>query len=97
MGAGFVASEVIEALPTRQDKGAPDSRSDQIGGDHYARHTIQPWDALKQWLTGMGPFEAYMTGNAIKYLARWHLKNGAEDLRKARHYIDALLAHMGES
>lgn len=72
----------------------PTPRSAQIGGDHYARHEIQPWDALKCWLDGMEPFAAYMTGNAIKYLARWHNKGGVEDLKKARHYIDALIAEL---
>lgn len=70
------------------------THSTQIGGTHYTRHEIQPWDALKCWLTGMEPYPAYMTGNAVKYLARWHNKGGVEDLKKARHYVDALIAHV---
>jgi hypothetical protein len=30
----------------------------------------------------------FCTGNAIKYLWRSELKNGIEDLKKARWYID---------
>jgi hypothetical protein len=32
-----------------------------------------------------------LDGNAVKYLSRWRHKNGIEDLKKARHYIDKLL------
>ena len=34
------------------------------------------------------PFAA---GNVIKYLCRYKHKNGIEDLKKARHYIDVLI------
>jgi hypothetical protein len=37
------------------------------------------------------PSEAFCTGCAIKYLWRWKKKGGAEDLSKARWYIDRLL------
>jgi hypothetical protein len=32
--------------------------------------------------------EAFCIGNAFKYLLRYKLKNGAEDLKKARYYLD---------
>lgn len=35
--------------------------------------------------------DAFCQGNAMKYLFRWQFKNGAEDLKKARWYIDKLL------
>ena len=57
----------------------------QEGGSHYKTKPIQPWDFIAQ--NGIG----YLEGNAIKYLARWRDKNGVEDLRKARHYIDKLI------
>lgn len=61
----------------------------QVGGDHYTRLAVQPWDAMQSWLTAE-EFAGYLRGNAIKYLAR---DKGArvEDLRKARHYIDKLI------
>lgn len=37
------------------------------------------------------PFEAYCTGNIIKYICRWPNKNGVEDLEKARWYLDKLI------
>ena len=58
----------------------------QIGGNHYKDTTIQVWDAIHDW--GLG----YFSGNVIKYVARHQKKNGLEDLKKARHYIDKLIA-----
>lgn len=51
---------------------------------HYASTYIH-WDLVIA--TGMG----YLEGNATKYLARWRLKNGLEDLKKSLHYIDKLM------
>ena len=36
-------------------------------------------------------FCGFLRGNAIKYLWRFDRKGGAEDLRKARWYIDRLI------
>ena len=33
----------------------------------------------------------FCEGNVVKYISRWKMKNGKEDLLKARHYIDILL------
>ena len=40
--------------------------------------------------TGDG-FEHYLQGNIIKYLWRYRYKNGIEDLKKARFYLDKLI------
>ena len=37
------------------------------------------------------PFEAYCSGNVIKYICRWKHKNGIEDLKKARTYLDMMI------
>ena len=58
----------------------------QVGGVHYKDNTIQVWDAIHDW--GLG----YFSGNVVKYVARHHKKNGIEDLKKARHYLDKLIA-----
>jgi len=57
----------------------------QEGGDHYKSMTIQPVEFIHA--NGLGYFE----GAVIKYMCRWRRKNGIEDLRKARHYIDLLI------
>jgi Protein of unknwon function (DUF3310) len=63
---------------------------DQVGGDHYKNMEITPWDVLAVWLGAEG-FCAYLRGNVLKYLARYKAKNGVEDLKKARHYLDKLI------
>jgi len=57
----------------------------QHGGTHYKNKSIQIWDYITA--NGIG----YLEGNAIKYLSRWKEKNGLEDLKKARHYVDKLI------
>ncbi len=33
----------------------------------------------------------YCEGNVVKYISRYNLKAGVEDLKKAREYIDILI------
>lgn len=57
----------------------------QVGGNHYKNMTIQPIRFITE---NNIPF---LEGNVIKYVTRWTLKNGIEDLKKARHYLDLLI------
>ena len=57
----------------------------QEGGTHYKGKAIQPWDYIISNNIG------YLEGNIIKYVSRWKDKNGLEDLKKARHYLDKLI------
>ena len=59
--------------------------SNQVGGDHYTRCAIQPWEIIER--NGLGFFE----GNVIKYVMRYQNKNGLQDLLKAKHYIEYLI------
>ena len=61
------------------------AKDQQIGGDHYQKHKIQPVEFI---VKNNIPF---CEGNAIKYLVRWKDKGGLDDLLKARHYIDLLI------
>lgn len=63
----------------------------QVGGDHYAnKGAYQPWKVMEAWMPKEA-FTGFLEGNAVKYLARWRDKNGIEDLKKARHYLDKLI------
>lgn len=53
----------------------------QIGGDHYSRHAIQPWDVVDEY--GLGFYE----GCALKYLLR-RKDSRAQDLKKAIHCLE---------
>ncbi len=57
----------------------------QVGGDHYKRLAIQPVEYIHR--NGLG----FIEGCVIKYVSRWRDKNGIDDLRKARHFIDLLI------
>ena len=57
----------------------------QVGGGHYKDMAIQPVEFIHK--NGIG----FVEGCAIKYLCRWRNKNGIEDLKKARHFIDLLI------
>ncbi len=61
------------------------SLDEQIGGDHYQTYTIQP---IEFFYRNNVPF---IEGNIIKYVLRHKNKNGVEDLKKARHYVDILI------
>jgi uncharacterized protein DUF3310 len=56
----------------------------QVGGNHYRKFKIQPWDVIDEY--GLG----FYAGNALKYLLR-RKTNRLEDLKKARHYLDKLI------
>ena len=59
------------------------------GGEHYDRE-VHPIDLIEAM--GMGP--DFAAGCVIKYAARYKAKDGLQDLRKARWYIDWLIAHL---
>ncbi len=61
----------------------------QIGGSHYKDMKIQPWDFYKGFAT-REEWVGYLKLNIIDYLVR--KKNGLEDLKKAQHLMDVLVA-----
>lgn len=60
----------------------------QVGGDHYASQAIQPIHYIFENNLG------FCEGNVIKYVTRYQKKNGVEDLKKARHYLDMLIERL---
>jgi hypothetical protein len=61
-------------------------KSKQIGGDHY-KSNIEPWDVFLDW--GLDPWAC----NVIKYVARHRKKAGKQDLEKAKHYLEFMIAN----
>ena len=53
----------------------------QIGGDHYVKHKIQPWDVIDEYNLN------YYEGNILKYLLRTK-SSRIEDLQKLIHYAE---------
>lgn len=56
----------------------------QVGGNHYIM-PIEPIDYIVK--NGLG----YREGNVVKYVSRHQKKNGAEDIKKAIHYLEMIL------
>tara|TARA_Y100000361_G_scaffold139243_1_gene142141 strand:+ start:180 stop:479 length:300 start_codon:yes stop_codon:yes gene_type:complete len=62
--------------------------------DHYNKGGIEAIDYIRQQL---GPeFQFYCAGNVMKYLHRFRYKNGVEDVKKARVYLDWLIEELDE-
>lgn len=66
---------------------AGDVMAKQIGGTHYKGAAVQPWDIFMQYK--LDPWSA----NVVKYILRFPKKAGKQDLEKAKHYIEYLLAN----
>lgn len=63
----------------------------QVGGTHYKRddNGEEHWDRVNR--LGLD----YFQGQITKYVERWKLKNGLEDLNKARHFLDKYIELQG--
>ena len=64
---------------------------------HYTQGGIECIDALKAATVGKRVIEAVCVANVVKYLWRYEEKNGIEDVRKAKLYIERLLNELEES
>ena len=57
---------------------------------HYRVGEVEAIDYINQQLGGEG-IRHYLEGNILKYMHRWRFKNGVEDLRKAKWYLEKLI------
>lgn len=64
--------------------------------EHYTSGDVECIDAILAATGYLNGFNGFCTGNAIKYLWRWSLKNGVEDLKKAQWYINRLIKELEE-
>ena len=61
---------------------------------HYqSENGIECIEAIRAQLTS-DQFTAYCQGNISKYLWRWRSKGGVESLRKAKWYLDRMIAEV---
>lgn len=86
----------LKSLPVQDTKqtmneSKPTSASEvQVGGAHYKKCEIQPWD-----YTIANDLD-YFQGSIIKYVTRWKDKGWIQDLYKARHFLDKYIETMEE-
>ena len=56
---------------------------------HYqGKHGLEVYEILENFLPDV---ESYYLGNVIKYILRYKNKNGLEDLKKAREYLNKMI------
>lgn len=61
------------------------SLSKQIKGDHYKGYVIQPIEFINKNNL------SFIQGCIIKYIVRYKDKDGLDDLKKIKHYVDMLI------
>lgn len=69
--------------------------TDAINPTHYTRGAVECIDAIEAATVDKRGIEAACTANIIKYLWRYEAKNGIEDVKKARWYLERLLVYLG--
>lgn len=58
---------------------------------HYTQGKYETIDVILDTVKYLPGDQGYLLGNILKYLIRYPHKNGEEDLRKARWYINKLI------
>ncbi len=66
------------------------AKDTQVGGSHYHKMPIQVFDYCEANKL------SYAESAVVKYISRWRFKNGIEDLKKAKHFIELLIEKYGE-
>lgn len=84
--------KLLDDVPVKE---GPYISTTQVGGTHYSELAIQPWDAMRAW---MSPEEyiGYHVGTVIGYLSRHKAKGSEQDLQKAGHHMDELRRYLKE-
>lgn len=78
-----IGDPLADALKTMRER-AQASKT-QVAGAHYRDMAIQPSEYIHRNTLG------WCEGNVVKYVTRHRFKNGAEDIKKAIHYLELLL------
>ena len=59
---------------------------------HYqSTNGLEVIDVIEAFTSDLTGINAFDTGNVLKYMCRWRAKNGLEDLKKAKWYLDHLI------
>lgn len=91
---GSIISESTYRSRLREPK---EDKKDMVNHPpHYNVGGFKVIDIIQAFTQDLNGIAAVDTGNAIKYILRWHNKNGVEDLKKARWYIDHLIKKLEE-
>lgn len=62
--------------------------------NHYQSDSgLEVIDVIEAFTEGLEGMEAVDTANVLKYICRWKKKNGVQDLKKAKWYLEHLINH----
>lgn len=64
--------------------------------DHYTQGGVEAIDAITAATVNKTGIEAVCVANVIKYLWRYEMKNGVEDVKKAQWYLNRLVDELGK-
>jgi len=62
--------------------------------NYYTAGGIECIDAVHAVTKNLIGMECVCTANVLKYIWRWKLKNGVEDLKKAKWYLEYLIDYV---
>lgn len=65
---------------------------DNVNPSHYKQGKIECIDAIEAATVGKKGLDAVCTANVIKYIWRCEQKGGVEDLKKAKWYLEKMIA-----
>ena len=88
ISAEELEKQLKELLPKKL---ALSSKADNVNHPkHYCKGGLECIQVIKAQLTPEQN-KGYLYGNVLKYMWRWPEKNGLEDLRKAKRYLEWLI------
>lgn len=65
---------------------------------HYTSGSIEVIDCIESIIAPISdPVQAFLVGQVVKYVARYTMKNGEEDLRKANWYLNRLIERVNST
>ena len=89
-GSGWVKYEGAPVYCSEHCLDTDNLEPDNINPDHYKVGGIETFDFITA-KTSPEQLAGYCKGNIIKYVTRADHKNGVEDLKKAKWYLDKLI------
>lgn len=61
--------------------------------DYYRRNGMEAIDIMEAFTSDLSGVECSATYQVLKYMLRWKHKNGLDDLKKARDYLNRLIEY----
>lgn len=88
----FMGAAPSEPEPVKQEPVS--AKVDATNPTYYHKGKFECIDILEEVLKDTSGIKAFCLGNCIKYLWRHDHKNGVEDLKKARWYLEKLISNI---